>query len=275
VSFKSTSTAQLYYDVHGDGEPLILIPGLAAGRWIWFKQIQQLSEQFRVITFDPRGVGLSPLNSDHLTIPMLADDVAELLRVLGIERAHVLGASFGGFVAQEFALAHPEMTSTLVLACTSFGGPGHVPPALETLTALASMEGFNTEERVRRNLLPAFAPDFAREYPEEIEQVVRLRLASSVAEEGYRAQLTAAVGFNAEPKLGTIKAPTLVLSGDSDAIVPVQNSRNLASKIPRAELRIVEGGSHLFFIEHPEEFNRIVVEFLVLNKPQQKSRQSS
>ncbi len=262
MSLISNSTTKLYYDEHGDGEPLILIPGLAAGRWIWFKQTQQLSELFRVITFDPRGVGLSPLNSDNLTIPLLADDVAELLTVLGIERAHILGASFGGFVAQEFALAYPEMTCTLVLACTSFGGPGHVPPPLETLMSLASTDGFNTEERVRRNLLPAFSPDFAREYPEEIEQVVRMRLASSVTEEAYRAQLTAAVGFNAEPKLETIKAPTLVLSGDSDAIVPIQNSRNLASKIPGAELSIVEGGSHLFFIEHPEEFNRVVVRFL-------------
>jgi len=262
VSSISKSTVELYYEEHGDGEPLILIPGLAAGRWIWFKQVLQLSEQFRVITFDPRGLGLSPLYSDQLTIPLLADDVVVLLHRLGIKRAHILGASFGGFVAQEFALANPEMTRTLVLSCTSFGGPRHVAPPMETLMAIASTNGFNTEERIRRILLPAFSSDFARDHPEGVDQIVKLRLSGTVTEEAYRAQLMAAAGFNAEPKLGDIKAPTLVISGDSDAIVPVQNSRNLAAEIPGAELRIIEGGSHLFFIERPEEFNRSVIEFL-------------
>lgn len=258
----SNSTVELYYEEHGDGEPLILIPGLAAGRWIWFKQVLPLSEQFRVITFDPRGIGQSPLNSAPLTLPLLADDVAALLRRLGIERAHIVGASFGGFVAQEFASAHPEMTCSLVLSCTSFGGPNHVAPSLEILMALASTNGFNTEERIRRNLLPAFSSEFVRDHPEEIEETVKLRLSNAVVEAAYQAQLTAAVEFNAEPKLGAIKVPTLVLSGDSDAVVPVQNSRNLASKIGGAELRIIKGGSHLFFIESPEEFNRSVIEFL-------------
>jgi pimeloyl-ACP methyl ester carboxylesterase len=133
---------------------------------------------------------------------------------------------------------------------------------METLMAIASTNGFNTEERIRRILLPAFSSDFARDYPEGVDQIVSLRLSGTVTEEAYRAQLMAAAGFNAEPKLGNIRAPTLVISGDSDAIVPVQNSRNLAAEIPGAELRIMEGGSHLFFIERPEEFNRSVIEFL-------------
>jgi pimeloyl-ACP methyl ester carboxylesterase len=262
VTSISNSTVDLYYEEYGDGEPLILIPGLAAGRWIWFKQVLQLSEQFRVITFDPRGLGRSPLNSEPLTIPLLANDVAVLLRRLGIERAHILGASFGGFVAQEFALAHPEMTRTLVLSCTSFGGPRHVAPPMETLKAIASTDGFNTEERIRRILLPAFSPNFVCDHPEGVDQIVKLRLSGTVTEEAYRDQLIAAALFNTEPKLGDIKAPTLVISGDLDAVVPVQNSRNLASTIPGAELRVIEGGSHLFFIERPEEFNRSVIEFL-------------
>lgn len=261
----SNSTVELFYEEHGDGEPLILIPGLAAGRWIWFKQVPQLSEQFRVITFDPRGIGRSPLNSEPLTIPLLADDVAVLLQRLGIKRAHILGASFGGFVAQEFALAHPEMSRTLVLSCTSFGGPRHVAPPMETLMAIASTNGFNTEERIRRILLPAFSSDFARDHPEGVDQIVKLRLSGAVTAEAYRAQLMSAARFNAEPKLGDIKATTLVISGDADAIVPVQNSRNLAAEIPGAELRIIEGGSHLFFIERPEEFNRRVIEFLKMH----------
>ena len=181
---------------------------------------------------------------------------------LGLLRAHILGASFGGFVAQEFALAYPEMTRTLSLCCTSFGGPNHVAPSMETLIAVTSTNGFNTKERIRRMLLPAFSPEFAREHPDEVERTVNLRLANTLAEEVYRSQLSAAVGFNIESRVSAIEAPTLVLSGDADAIVPVENSRNLAAKIPGAELRTIEGGSHLFFIERSEEFNRVVSEFL-------------
>ena len=133
---------------------------------------------------------------------------------------------------------------------------------METLVALAATDGFNTEERIRRNLLPAFSPAFACEHDDAIEEIVRLRLESPVIEEAYRAQLSAALEFNAESRVKAIQAPTLILSGDADAVVPVQNSRNLAAKIPGAQLSIIEGGSHLFFIEQPDDFNRLVIEFL-------------
>ena len=221
-----------------------------------------MSSQFRVISFDPRGVGRSQFDSEPVTIRRLADDVAALLHGLGIDCAHILGASFGGFVAQEFALAYPEMTRSLLLCCTSFGGPNYVAPSMETLVALAATDGFNTEERIRRNLLPAFSPAFACEHDDAIEEIVRLRLESPVIEEAYRAQLSAALEFNAESRVKAIQAPTLILSGDADAVVPVQNSRNLAAKIPGAQLSIIEGGSHLFFIEQPDDFNQLVIEFL-------------
>ncbi len=168
-------------------------------------------------------------------------------------------------MAQEFALAYPEMTRSLVLCCTSFGGPNHVAPSAETLMALASTGGFNTEDRIRRNLMPAFSPDFASDHSTEVEQAVKLRMASPVSEETYRAQLMAAFGFNAEPRLPAIKSPTLIVSGGADTIVPAQNSQNLAAKIPGSQLLIVEGGSHLFFIERPEDFNRIIREFVKQN----------
>ncbi len=255
----------LHYEVYGNGEPLVLIPGFAAGAWIWSKHVAPLATKFRVVTFDPRGIGQSSFESEQLTMRLLADDTAALLRRLGIEQAHILGVSFGGFVAQEFALAYPEMTRTLSLCCTSFGGPNHVAPSMDILTAVLSTNGFNTQERIRRNLLPAFSPEFARIHADEVEEVINLRLANPVVEEAYRAQLKAGVGFDAESRVGGIQAPTLVLSGDADAIVPVQNSHNLARRIPGARLRLIEGGSHLFFIEQPDEFNRIVAEFLGQN----------
>ena len=258
----SVNGLKLYYEIKGDGAPVVLIPGFAAGRWIWFKQIADLARNFRVIIFDPRGVSASDKPEGAQTISLLADDVAHLLETLEIESAHIVGASFGGFVAQEFALKYPAMMRKLVLCCTSFGGPNHVVPAPETLQALASTKGLNSEDRMRANLLLAFTPEYVRTQVAEVDRIVHLRATNEVPEHIYLSQLQAAMSFNAESRLDEIKTPTLVLSGDADIIVPVQNSLNLAAKIPGAQLQIVEGGSHTFFIEQAREFNNILITFL-------------
>src|ERR1044071_3339333 len=255
---------ELYYEIEGDGEPVVLIPGFAAGRWIWFKQIADLSRNFRVIIFDPRGVASSDKPEGPQTITLLADDLAHLLETIGIASAHIVGASFGGFVAQEFALKFPAMTRKLVLCCTSFGGPNHVVPAPETLQALASTKGLNSKERMRANLLLAFTPEYVQSQVDEVDHIVHLRATNEVPEHIYMSQLQAAMSFNTESRLAEIKSPTLVLSGDADIIVPVQNSRNLAAKIPGAQLQIIEGGSHTFFIEQDQDFNQRLSAFLKL-----------
>src|ERR1044072_1283902 len=246
----------------GEGAPVVMIPGFAAGRWIWFKQTTELSRRFRVVIFDPRGVCASDKPEGKQTIGLLADDIAHLLQTIDIESAHIVGASCGGFVAQEFALKYPSMTRKLVLCCTSFGGPNHVLPTAETLQALASTKGLNSEERMRANLLMAFTPEYVRTQGDEVDLIVRLRATNEVPEHIYLSQLQAAMRFNVESRLEEIKSPTLVLSGDADIIVPVQNSRNLAAKIPGARLQIIEGGSHTFFIEQAEQFNKILTDFL-------------
>ena len=258
----SVNGLKIFYEIEGDGEPVVLIPGFAAGRWIWFKQTPELSRNFRVTVFDPRGVSASDKPEGPQTIGQLADDVAALLQTIGIDSAHIVGASFGGFVAQEFALKYPAMTRKLVLCCTSFGGPNHVSPGLETLAALASTKKLNSEERMRANLLLAFTPEYVQTEVAEVDRIVQLRATNEVPEHIYLSQLQAAVNFNAESRVQQITCPTLVLSGDADVIVPVQNSLNLAGKIPGAMLCIIHGGSHTFFIEQAREFNNIVTDFL-------------
>ncbi|HEX7177841.1 MAG TPA: alpha/beta fold hydrolase [Pyrinomonadaceae bacterium] len=253
---------ELYYEAHGEGEPLILIPGFVSGLWLWFKQSEVLARRFRTIVFDPRGVGRSEGGRTPETIRGCADDVAALLSALGVERAHVLGVSFGGFVAQEFALTHPRNLGKLVLCCTSYGGARHLPPSASTLQAMASPHGLNTEERTRKNLRPAFAPEFLAGRPEEVEEVTALRLRHPVGELTHLAQVQAAATFDAEARVSRIEAPTLVVTGDEDAIVPPENSRHLAASIPGARLTIIEGAGHMVFIERAEEFNRAVVGFL-------------
>lgn len=254
---------ELYYEEHGRGAPLVLVPGFGTGLWIWYRQVPAFAESFRTIIFDPRGVARSTAATDApFTMRDLADDLAALLEALQVERAHVLGASFGGFVAQEFALAHPERTRSLVLCCTSYGGAGHRPPSAATLAAIASTKGLNTQERVRENLLLAFSPRFVAEQPAEVERVIKLRAGNEVPEHAYLRQLQAAVAFDAAARVGAINVPTLVITGNADVIVPEENSLNLAAAIPGATLRIIDGGSHTFFIERPDEFNRAVVAFI-------------
>jgi 3-oxoadipate enol-lactonase len=258
----SVRGAELYYEEHGRGEPLVLVPGFGTGLWIWYRQIPAFAERFRTVVFDPRGVARSPVGDAPFSMRDLAEDLAALLEELKIEKAHVLGASFGGFVAQEFALAHAGRTRSLVLCCTSYGGTGHVPPAPETLAAIASTKGLNTAERVRENLLLAFSPRFAEEQPAEVERVIRLRAESDVPESVYLRQLQAAVAFDAAPRVGRISVPTLVITGDADRIVPHQNSLNLAPAIPGAGLKVIDGGSHAFFIEQADEFNGSIINFI-------------
>ncbi len=252
---------QLYYETHGTGEPLVLIPGFASGVWIWFKQIEELSKSFRVITFDPRGVSHSDKLQETLTIKTIADDIAALLDTLNVERANILGASFGGFVAQEFALAYPQKTERLILCCTSFGGTKHIPPSMEVLLAFALTKDLNTEVRVRENLLIAFNQDYVAKHKEDVDHFCFLRAENIVPEYAYMQQLQAAVKFDTSERVSQINAPTLVLTGDKDIIVPSQNSHNLAGQIPKAELKFIEGGSHLFFVEQADEFNQVVKEF--------------
>ena len=213
----SVNGLKLYYEIEGNGEPVVLIPGFASGLSLWSRQAPALSRHFRVITFDPRGICASDSPEGPQTIDLLADDLAHLLQALGVVTAHIVGVSFGGFVAQEFALKYPSMTRKLVLCCTSFGGPNHVASGID----LAATRELNSS------------------------------------------QFDAAVNFNAEARVERIRAATLVISGDADAIVPVQNSVNLAAKIPAATLRIINGGSHTFFIERAKEFNQVITDFIL------------
>lgn len=255
----------LFYETHGAGKPLILIPGFASGAWTWFKQAEDLSKDFRVITFDPRGIGRSKASDEdlkNLSIEVFVGDILRILDELEIEKANVLGASFGGFVAQEFALEFPEKIDKLILACTSAGGANHVKPDIEILRSFAPDPSLPLGEKIRRFIRPAFTKEFNETRTDEVEKVCRLREQNSVDDSVYISQLQTAFSFDTSDKLGEIKNETLVLTGDKDSVVPMENSLNLAEKIPNAKLEIIENGSHMFFIENADEFNLAVRKFL-------------
>jgi pimeloyl-ACP methyl ester carboxylesterase len=255
--------AEIRYETSGSGDPLVLVPGFASGAWSWKWQIEPLSENSQVITFDPRGISRSRLTgSGQLSIELIADDVAAILDSIGAKVANILGISFGGFVAQEFALKYPDRTGKLVLASSSFGGKNHVAPEMPVLVAFASTEGMNSAERIRQYLTMAFTPGFVESDPGTVDEFCRLRGDNAVPESVYLGQLRAAMGFESESRLRQIAAETLMISGDSDVIVPVQNSINLAAAIPNARIEIIAGGGHMAFVEQANEFNRVVGKFI-------------
>ena len=257
------SGAEMYYDIQGSGETVVLVPGFASGAWSWAWQIEELAERFQVVTFDPRGIARSKIGpGEKVSIDAISDDVAALLDEIAIPRAHILGISFGGFVAQNFAIRYPDRVDRLVLASTSFGGPHHVAPSMPVLAAFASTDGLNTADRIRKYLTVAFSQEFVETHGETVEHFCLMRQENEVPREAYMQQLQAALSFNVESEVSQIDVATLVISGDHDVVVPTDNSRNLAAAIPNARLEIIDGSGHMAFVERSREFNRAVIDFL-------------
>lgn len=252
---------ELYVEVEGDGHPLLLLEGLGYHHWMWFKQRPALSRRFRLISVDNRGVGHSDKPDEPYSIRKFADDAAAVLDALGIERAHVLGISMGGFIAQEFALAYPRRTGRLVLGCTSFGGPRSIPVPPATLAVMTDRTG-SPEDIVRRGLAIAASPGYWDLHPEELERIVRWRLELPVPNHAYMRQLAAAAAHDAADRVGQITAPTLIATGDRDRVVPAENSDLLAAAIPGSRVVRYPGAGHLFFIEQADRFNADVEAFL-------------
>ncbi|HZP43356.1 MAG TPA: alpha/beta fold hydrolase [Candidatus Binatia bacterium] len=265
---------ELYYEEHGHGDPLLLVMGLAADSTAWLFQVPAFSERYRTIVFDNRGVGRSSKPPGPYTIHQMADDAVGLFDALGVDRAHVVGVSMGGMIAQEMALRHPARVRGLVLACTypepdaeierarrfsisQFGGS--VTAEGETridISALDPMMFF-------QHLLPrVFNQSYLdRELP-KLLQIFSGALQWGFSMQAILGQVEAVMGHRATDRLHQIGSPTLVITGDADLLIPPANSEILARHIPGAKLVKVPGGSHGFNFETPDVFNREVLDFL-------------
>lgn len=253
----------LYYEIHGDGPNLAMIEGTGYDLWMWYRQIPAFREHFRVLVYDNRGVGRSDAPPGPYSHRENAADLAGLLDHLGWDRTHVLGVSMGGFIAQEFALAHAGRLNRLVLVATGFGGPNMAPVPAEAIAAMTPDPGLSPQDKIRRAMPVAFGNRrWPEEHAEEFERIVSWRLQYPPPPQAALAQIMAGVSFNVEARLGEIQAPTLVVAGTADGVVPPENARLLAERIPHAQLDIIPDAGHLVFIEAAEQFNRDVLAFL-------------
>jgi pimeloyl-ACP methyl ester carboxylesterase len=274
MSIAKVGSIDLYYEEHGTGDPLLLIMGLAADSTAWIFQIPDLARRYRTIVFDNRGVGRSSKPPGPYTIHRMADDAAGLLDAVGVGRAHVVGVSMGGMIAQELALRHPERVRGLVLACTfpepdvdterqrafslgQFGG--RVSASGETQIDVSAIDPF----AFFQHMLPmVFNQSYIdRELP-KLLQIFGGALQYGFSLEAILGQVQAVMGHKATDRLHRITAPTLVITGDADLLVSPANSEVLARSIPGAKLVKVPGGSHGFNFETPDIFNREVLDFL-------------
>jgi pimeloyl-ACP methyl ester carboxylesterase len=250
------------YRVEGQGEPLVMIMGFTAGRSGWMPQIPLFKKYYRVITFDNRGVGRSDKPPGPYSTRMMADDTAKLMDLLGIEKAHIVGFSMGGMIAQELAINYPQRVMKLVLASTYARQDETSGDTLEQAKFLQ----LTPEKKVGAMVSLAFNKPFYR-FTFGLLARVQTMFTGASGRVGIAAQSEACLKHNTLERLSSITAPTLVIVGTGDRIIKPVSSEVIAGKVPDAKLVKVEGGSHYFSFEMRKVFNREVLNFLKSDTP--------
>jgi 3-oxoadipate enol-lactonase len=253
----------MYYEIQGEGDPLLLIMGLGSDLTGWMFQIPEFSKKYQVIAFDNRGVGRTETPDKPYSVKMMADDAIGLMDVLGIDTAHILGLSMGGFIAQELAIKHPERVKSLILATTASAGDYRLVAHVTSAWAAAKTEGVSPKTFYSL-MFPWIFTDKFFENSEMVQMALDTMAASPYLPpaHAFARQVTACIEHNARDRLSQITAPTLVLVGREDILLPVKLSEELAAGIPKAKLVVLEGGGHGFNAEIPDKFNKAVLEFL-------------
>ncbi len=264
----------MYYEVHGKGEPLVFIVGLGASTTQSFLDIPAFSDDYKIVLFDNRGAGRSDAPPSPYSMEMLANDTAGLLDAIGIGDAHIMGRSMGGMIAQHFALQYPERVKSLVLMATDCGGP-HYTSDREYDRYFADtkrMQALTIEERYKEQMPWLVSQEFIDNNPEIVKESIEKSMEYPTSPQGFAGQMKAIEGHDTYERLAEIKAPTLIIHGEADRVNPVENARILASRIPGAELVILKNMRHLFMLEAKEETNRVILDFLKKHsKPEQKT----
>ena len=250
--------AQLYFEVIGEGEPLILISGQASDSKAWDYVRDDFAARHLVITFDHRGTGQSdkPQEPAYSTRGF-AEDAIAVLDHLGIDRAHAYGISMGGRVCQWLGVEHRTRIGAVVLGCTTPGNAHGIPRDADVNVAMASGD-------ISKLFDLMVSPEWASTHPSVVANLFTV-MKNPIPRYAAQLHYAASEAHDVWDRLPTIDVPTLVIHGSDDRINPSANARLLADRIPNAQLHIVNGGRHAYFSEFREEASRVVLEFLEQN----------
>jgi pimeloyl-ACP methyl ester carboxylesterase len=250
----------LHYEQSGAGDDLLLLCGLGDDHTAWDVQVAAFRDRFRITVVDNRGVGQSSLPVGDFGVADMAADAAALLDHLDIARTHVAGFSMGGAIAQELALARPDLVRSLVLVDSWAGGDRYLTAVFESFIWMAEVA--DSEVGFFNALLPwVYAPALYDDG--RIDDIVTAMLANPHPQdvEPFQRTTRACIGHDTRDRLRGIAAPTLVVSGELDILLPPRFSRELAAGIPGARLVSLPRRAHQPFQEAPEEFDAIVIAF--------------
>jgi 3-oxoadipate enol-lactonase len=249
--------ARIYWTEQGSGPPILLIMGLSFTHEMWFRVVPELAGDYRMILFDNRGMGRSDVPRGPYTIPLMASDARAVLDAAQVDAAHVIGASMGGMIAQELALRYPERVRSLMLGSTTSRALLGKWPLFEY--GPRQWRGLSREQReegLRRLLYADTTP------MERIQHDWRVRCGCAWCYKGFVNQFAGILMWSAYRRLPRIQAPTLVVHGDQDRMVPPENGRVLASRIPGARFELIRDAGHIMITDQPEACVRAIREFL-------------
>jgi pimeloyl-ACP methyl ester carboxylesterase len=224
-----------------------------------------IERRLRIFVIDNRGAGESDKPDQPWTLADMAADVAAVLDHAGVAESHIYGISMGGMIAQEYALAYPSRVKGLVLGCTNCGASHSIPARPEDVAKLVPQPGMSPVEQARMAFSAACGKAFLASAAGQAfieSQLVELAKYPATPMHTYQRQMEAIMGFDTFARLGGIKAPTLVIHGDDDAIVPVANAEVLHGAIARSRVHILSGAGHMFFWEKPEQSVKVPADFL-------------
>jgi 3-oxoadipate enol-lactonase len=260
MAFVDSSGARIFWHEIGQGDPIVLIMGLGCSSALWFRFAPRLARHFRVIMLDNRGVGQTeaPRGATIHRVPDMARDVVRVLDAAGVDKAHVLGFSMGGMIAQQCAIDHATRLRSLTLLATNCGSPYAMLPSWEVQRLLFDRRREKPEQSLRAMRPYVYARATSADRIAEDDAV---RIASFPLRSSYDAQLYSLIYWTSYHELPRLRMPTLVMHGTEDLLIPSQNGRLLASRIPGARLVEFPDASHFAHSDQPDAVAKSVIAF--------------
>lgn len=252
----------IYYEIIGQGEPLVMIRGLGSNVDHWYEQAPALSKKYQLLVFDNRGIARSSDPGGSFSTRDMAADTAALMEAAGFKSAHVLGYSMGGMVAQEMALNYPEKVNGLILAATDCGITQRIKARPEVSRLFSEMVALGTPEAKLAAAACLYAKNTLESKPEVIQRYNEVSMRYPASQDMMARQWAAVTQHDACSRLQNISSPTLTITGSEDVLIPADNAKIMAERIPDARMSVIDDGGHLFLIEQSQQFNLAVIDFL-------------